>query len=297
MTTENPNVPLTDVITETDLIPNASSTSSTPFHSVIMETILVSSSSSSSPDTATEPDDETPEQLIKRYDELFKQPEEYNKFVLKKLAPWKRTLELHHFDLHYQRHRTEQYTIKRKREEAQKLLEEADRLQKGHDHLQELFYGFISTLTKQNLRRRLYKPIKIIDPPVNPRLEQRATRIYPTQPNPSPHPIVPTNQQNPNSTSNEQLNRNLSTLNRRYTGTNPYARGGSRRSSPLRCFTCQSPDHLMYFCPRYRCRHCYRLSPGPRATECPFVLQGLEEEGMYAEHPAALDDHNLTGEN
>ena len=57
---------------------------------------------------------------------------------------------------------------------AQKLLEEANRLQRDHDHAQKQFHRFIATMTRQNLKNRLYKPKKINEDQTHPRLERRA---------------------------------------------------------------------------------------------------------------------------
>ena len=54
---------------------------------------------------------------------------------------------------------------------AQKLLEEADRLQRDHDHAQKQFHHFIATMTRQNLKNRLYKSKKINEDQTHPRLE------------------------------------------------------------------------------------------------------------------------------
>jgi len=120
----------TDVITESSLTLN-NSPNSPEFTSIITETELISPTSESS-----EEDFESAKNLIKRYDELFSKPEEYNRFVKQKLAPFENDLEFQHFDLHYNRHRNDTHNIRAKRNTAQKLLEEADRLQKDHDQNQ-----------------------------------------------------------------------------------------------------------------------------------------------------------------
>ena len=132
----------TDIITESSLLSNNPSTLS-EFTTIITETVIVSSSSSES----SKDEIESPENLIKRYDELFNSPDEYIKFVKQKLTPWTNTLEFKHFDLHYCHHRADTHNIRTKRAMAQKLLEEADRLQKDHDHAQKQFHRFIATMT------------------------------------------------------------------------------------------------------------------------------------------------------
>ena len=134
-----------------DSIPNSSSQSS-EFTTITTETILVSSNSSSN--SITIENNISPKNLIKLYDETFDEPEQYNDFVNSKLTPWKSTLKFQLFDLHYNRHRTSLHNMKAERNLAQKLLEEADNLQKDHEKQQERFYQFISRITWQNLKDR-----------------------------------------------------------------------------------------------------------------------------------------------
>ena len=173
------NNEFTDIITESSLLLNDSS-NSPEFTTIVTETVIVSSSSESSEDET-----KSPENLIKQYDELFNTPEEYIKFINQKLTPWTNTLEFKHFDLHYCRHRADTHNIRTKRAMAQKLLEEADRLQKDHDHAQKRFHRFIANITRQNLKNRLYKPRKINEDQTHPRLERRAQHL----PNP---PLIQT---------------------------------------------------------------------------------------------------------
>ena len=252
----------TDIITESSLLSNDSS-NPPEFTTIITETVIVSSSSESS-----EKETESPENLIKRYDELFNTPEEYIKFVNQKLTPWTNTLEFQHFDLHYCRHRADTHNIRAKRAMAQKLLEEADRLQKDHDYAQKRFHRFIATMTRQNLKNRLYKPRKINEDQTHPRLERRAQRL----PNP---PLIQTPRIEQRPRNNQ---RHISTPRRIY-----------------KCFKCESTEHLMYHCPQYRCYNCRRLAPGHRATECPQkeTYNEWDENDQYGDYDP---DGNLNGE-
>jgi hypothetical protein len=257
----------TDVITESSLIPTHSP-NSPEFTTVTTETVLVSSSSESS-----ENNFDSPENLIKHYDELFDKREEYNKFIKQKLASFERTIELQFFDLHYNRHRNESHNIRTKRNAAQKLLEEADQLQKEHDQQQKQFLYFITTMTRQNLKRKLYKPVKINDEQAHPRLEQRARRL--------PDPPVQTRFPRTGS-------------------AHPRGEYFRRMTTPrheYRCFKCGSAEHLMYHCPSHRCYNCRRLAPGHKANECPHVIpRSIDEETGYHDVEGFLDG-NLSGEN
>ena len=72
--------------------------------------------------------------------------------------------------------------MKAKRNLAQKLLEEANRLQKDHNKQQQQFFQFVSRITRQNLKRKLSKPTKINKEPFSAKLKRRACQL----PNPPP---------------------------------------------------------------------------------------------------------------
>jgi len=274
----------TDIITESSLIPNNPSNSS-EFKTITTKTILVSSSSSESSTSAFE--FESPEELIKAYDGLFSEPDEYIRFINQKLIPWKNTIEFQHFDLHYTRHRADMHNIRTKRAMAQKLLEEADRMQKDHDHTQKRFHYFISTINRQNLKRRLYKPIKIDHPPVHTRLEQRARRL------PDPPTQLPAE-----TTLSQRLDQKLKITTPEQIRTMKYNHYKRFETPRYKCFKCQSYEHLLYHCPQYRCYHCRRLAPGHRARECPQLPpQPFDEEEIGYADPPAFEDGNLNGEN
>jgi len=281
----------TDVITESSTIPNISP-NSPEFVTVTTETTIITSSSSESSENDSEL--ETPRNLIKQYDELFTTPEEYNKFVEQKLTPFKETLQIQHFNLHYYRHRNDVHNIRAKRNAAQKLLEEADRLQKDHDQNQEKFLRFIATKIQPNIKRRLFNPVKIDEEQAHPRLERRARLL--SNP-PIQTPLPPVNQP-------ERIIRTRPTR-----GISNYPRGNYFRQmtnprhtyTPERvykCFKCESTEHLMYHCPQYRCRICRRLAPGHRVSECPQNNAIFEYEGSTGYHDVEGDfDGNLDGEN
>ena len=110
-----------DVLTVPDLIPASSQTSSEEFPTVLTESSLLESS------IPTKPNDIN---LIELYDYLFTTPDTYKNFIDGKLSPWKNTLELKYFDTLYLQHRTTTETVTQLRQQAQTLLERADRLHK-----------------------------------------------------------------------------------------------------------------------------------------------------------------------
>ena len=276
----------TDVITESSTIPNISP-NSPEFVTVTTETVIVSSSSESS-----ENDFDSPENLIKRYDELFDKQEEYSKFIKQKLANFEKTIELQLFDLHYNRHRNETHNIRTKRNTAQKLLEEADQMQKEHDQRQKQFLRFIATMTRQNLKRKLYKPTKIDEDQAHPRLERRAQLL----PTPSTSQTLNNEQRAQNFIINSPFARTARTNNtlmreahHRHMSTTP--------RKIYKCFKCDSIEHLMYHCPQYRCRICRRLAPGHRFAECPLNHNDPIEEMAGYHDVEGFHDGNLEGEN
>ena len=129
-----------EVNTETDLLPN-STPSSPPFTSVLTDESIIEFGR-----PYLEPD-----HLIHLYDETFKTQEEFQKFVTTKLAPWRNLAELKLFTLQYNHQRATQREIKRKRQQAQELLEEANRMQKYHDQQQEEFYRSIDHMNQYGL--------------------------------------------------------------------------------------------------------------------------------------------------
>ena len=60
------------------------------------------------------------------YDEVFVDAMSYRAFTENKLRPWENALEYKHFDTLYTNHRSIVNTIRKLRQQAQALLEEAD---------------------------------------------------------------------------------------------------------------------------------------------------------------------------
>ena len=71
--------------------------------------------------------------LIQRYDNIFLTHEMYYNFVNSKLAPWKNLIEFKYFDTMYQSHRSTKRTTVMLRQQAQKLLAEANELINFHN--------------------------------------------------------------------------------------------------------------------------------------------------------------------
>src|SRR5271169_3381087 len=44
------------------------------------------------------------------------------------------------------------------------------------------------------------------------------------------------------------------------------------------CFQCGSPDHFKWYCTKYRCYFCHKLSPGHSQKQCP------ENQLIYDDH-------------
>ena len=78
----------------------------------------------------------------------------YHEFVKQKLNHWKDQTEFQYFDTVYQNRRRTKHTIKRIREMAQTLLEEADQLQTTHNKQLTDLYSLIPNITQPHLRKR-----------------------------------------------------------------------------------------------------------------------------------------------
>ena len=65
----------------------------------------------------------------------------------------------------------------------------------------------------------------------------------------------------------------------------------------IRCFQCNSPQHIKWYCPQYRCRGCDKLSPGHALRECPRNRPETFDDGLRGYFDLGGDeDGNLTGE-
>ena len=170
---------------------------------------------------------------------------------------------------------------------AQKLLEEADRLQKDHDKQQQQFFQFISRITRQNLKRKLSKPTKINKEPFSAKLERQARQLS----NPPPTTSSPNLENFNQKVRIRSPSTNASTI------MNNRIRQNSIPKYTYRCFTCQSMEHLMYHCPQYHCKGCKRVAPGHKFYECPQIIPPSIGRQTGYNDTEGFEDGNLNGEN
>ena len=136
-------------------------------------------------------------------------------------------------------------------------------MQKYHDQQQEEFYRSIDHMNQYGLRRKLEKPRVISATVKKPCFQEK-------KPEPSQEP-------SPSTSFTDRFDNRLQRISaeRISTGTRirsaiyeRYQRAG--RSPPLlRCYKCQSTDHLLYDCLKYRCSVCHEWAPGHKWNECP----------------------------
>ena len=177
--------------------------------------------------------------------------------------------------------------MKAKRSLAQKLLEVADWLQKDHDKQQQQFFQFVSRITWQNLKRKLFKPTKINKEPFSANLEWRAHQL------PNPPPTT----SSPNLENFNQKIRIRSPSTNVSTAINNWIWQNSIPKYTYRCFICQSVEHLMYHCPQYHCKGCKRVTPGHKFYECPQIIPWSIDGQTGYNDIEGFEDGNLDGEN
>ena len=62
----------------------------------------------------------------------------------------------------------------------------------------------------------------------------------------------------------------------------------------IRCYQCNSTEHIKWYCTRYRCPGCDKISPGHAQHDCPGMRY---DDGMRGHHDVyGEEDGNLTGE-
>ena len=181
------------------------------------------------------------------YDQTFKSPEEYREFCVTHLVPWSNTLDFKHFDMMYMSHRSHTQTILALRNQAQSLLEEANKIQDRDYLIRHEIEDHVKRITRTELRSRLRKP-------------QRIRRIVSPIPIPGPSQIPD--------------NSHRATL--RY--PNPQRQ--------YRCYQCDSPSHFKWDCKHYKCKTCNQTAPGHAPRNCPGPtyddgLRGYFDLGGY----------------
>src|SRR5271169_3649366 len=187
--------------------------------------------------------------LIDLYDSTFENTQQYDEFRQLQMNEWKNALKFKYFDHLYTSHRTTQQSVTQLRQQAQSLLEEADKLQKHHDKYIQDLHHFLPTITRRELRIKLSRPVKTLS---------KKSSTSSTKPNTLHLPKNTSIQtQSPVSSSSAQpppyqTRRQRGTMGKQYT-----------------CFQCGSPDHFKWNCTKYRCYYCRKLSPGHSQRQCP----------------------------
>ena len=179
--------------------------------------------------------------LVQRYNDIFKTHEMYHQFTSSKLAPWRNLIEFKYFDSMYQNHRSTKRTVQMLRQQAQELLKEADDLQRQDQKIKMDIDQHLQRITRNDLRRKMSQPTQTIPRPPIPLFWE----TFPVAPRaPRFHPM------------NNFTPRNI------------------------RCFQCDSPHHLKWYCPQYRCQTCDKLSPGHSLRDCPQKYAETYDDGL-----------------
>ena len=63
----------------------------------------------------------------------------------------------------------------------------------------------------------------------------------------------------------------------------------------IRCFQCNSPLHIKWYCNEYRCKSCKKIAPGHSYKDCPKEYR-LFDNGTWGYFDIKGDDGNLGGE-
>jgi len=254
----------TEVITMTDLL-NVSTVDEFP--TVLTETTLLQ------PPTHSETDIQG---IVARYNETFTSPDDYQNFVEAKLGPWTNTLEFKCFDIMYKQHRLTTDVIAKLRQQAQLLLEEANALQ-GRDYMQRKeIENHIRKITRRDLRARILKPTKV-----------RFRTTFPSEiGNELPSTRIPS----------------FASSSSRIQTTNRPPVSYARTTRPLRCFQCDSPNHIKWYCSLYTCPLCKIKQPGHAQKNCPNRSNRRQTTRSYDDGERGFfdidgyEDQNLNGE-
>jgi hypothetical protein len=105
--------------------------------------------------TPSLPPEETRRGLATLYDTTFPALEEYRKFTVNHLGLWGNTMEYRLFDTLYVNHWNHTCTIKKLREQATALLEEANRINERDMMIQHEIESHVRTITRSDLRQRI----------------------------------------------------------------------------------------------------------------------------------------------
>jgi hypothetical protein len=191
-----------EVLTEGTLSPNAKSAD---WNVIITKKALLEAARTPSP-----PPEEICHGLATLYDNTF--PKEYHEFAVNHLAMWGNTLDYKLFDTLYLTHRYHTRTIKKLREQAKALLEEANKINKRDKMVRHEIESHVQTITQSDLQQQIKKP-------------QRVRVVVPPTP-------LPSSSRWPD-----------------YSHLATYGRNCARRQ--YQCFECGDPTHFKWNCPLY----------------------------------------------
>jgi hypothetical protein len=163
------------------------------------------------------------------YDATFPTLEEYRKFTVNRLVLWGNTMEYKLLDTLYVNHWNHTCTIKKLREQATALLEEANRISKRDMMIQHKIENHVKMITRSDLRQWIKKP--------------QCVRVV-TSPTPLPGPSRWPD----------------------YSHLATYGQNYSRRQ--YQCFQCGDPTHFKWDCPLYTCQTCNKMAPGHAPRVC-----------------------------
>jgi hypothetical protein len=113
---------------------------------VIMEKFLLEAMRTPSP-----PPEEIQHGLATLYDNTFPTHEDYREFAANCLTMWGNTLDYKLFDTLYMTHRYHAHTIKKLREQAKALLEEADKINEHDKMVRHEIKTHVQTITQSDL--------------------------------------------------------------------------------------------------------------------------------------------------
>ena len=175
-----PKKEFTEVITDSNLT-STPTPHSHEFYSILTETSLLDTETPISPIPHAD--------FIKYYDQMFPTLEWYKNYMDRRLGIWEHDLQVKYFDYLYCHQQATTNSIKILHNQVQKLLEEANQLQKRKHSLHQEINHHLHTITQPKLCQCLYNPYKVQPWPPIP-------TVWPTQPIPSAS--WPTLHSNPN---------------------------------------------------------------------------------------------------
>jgi hypothetical protein len=140
----------TEVLTEGTLSP---SNKPTDWNVVITEKALLDAMRTPSPLP-----EETQRGLTTLYDNTFPTLEDYREYTVNRLVMWGNTMKYKLFDSLYVNHRNNTCTIKKLREQAMALLEEANKINDRDLIVRQELENHVEAITRADLHQRIKKP-------------------------------------------------------------------------------------------------------------------------------------------